>query len=640
MIKPMEKIQVNIDVSKGHRPFRHFYDSVGYANVDYTYTAPTLKMYDYLSSFNRHFRYMRLHGILTAHGRGDYYFLEKNQEYGGIPGFEEDLENTVETVGMDSWGELRYNWSVVDRVYDIMLQHHMRPIVETISVPVCIRKNAEQRFIPGDYRKWGQVLKAFAEHLQDRYGAEEIEQWYFEIWNEPDNHKPWVKDSSTFLALYDYMEDALHSVNPRLKVGGPAVKQGPAGVKIFREFLDHCRDGLNYATGRFGTRVDFISVHCKGGWPNTYCPSMEFMFNPLKEYMEILKEYPCFRDIEFFNDESDIVWEGSQGIWKESWMNFRNTHYFPGFVCKMVDTYCRTAEDEMGVNLSVVASDNCHLQWERFLFSGNRSQLTPLVKYPSTDLIKKPAFNAYVLLSRLGNMRVASDCEATGYGRKFGVLPTIEGDALSILVWNFEDGMEESVNTRRICLNIKENPFRGSYRLVHFRIDASHSSSYHAWVNLGRPMEPTVEQVKKMRETEGLELLEPVKPVEMRQETYFELEMPMHSVSLLLFVPENMRKPETPRIIKAVFEEGYRKNPQVFLKWQPNTERDFLYYRVWRRPEGESQWECVSDNPSINTAVYTDMSVTAGRRYFYSIQAVNASMMPGELSEEMLVETK
>lgn len=112
------------------------------------------------------------------------------------------------------------------------------------------------------------------------------------------------------------------------------------------------------------------------------------------------------------------------------------------------------------------------------------------------------------------------------------------------------------------------------------------------------------------------------------------------SVSLLLFVPENMRKPETPRIIKAVFEEGYRKNPQVFLKWQPNTERDFLYYRVWRRPEGESQWECVSDNPSINTAVYTDMSVTAGRRYFYSIQAVNASMMPGELSEEMLVETK
>ena len=263
---------------------------------------------------------------------------------GDIPGFGEDLEKTVTTVGMDEAGELKFDWSVVDRVYDIMLQHQMRPIVETISVPVCIRKNSEQRFIPGDYKKWGQVLKAFTQHLQERYGAEEIEKWYFEIWNEPDNYKPWTTDSSTFLALYDFMEDAVHSVNPRLKVGGPAVKQGPAGVKIFREFLNHCRDGLNYATGKFGTRVDFISVHCKGGWPNTYCPSMEFMFNPLKEYMEIVKEYPEYKDIEFFNDESDILCEGSQGIWKESWLNFRNTHYFPGFVCKMVDTYCRTAE--------------------------------------------------------------------------------------------------------------------------------------------------------------------------------------------------------------------------------------------------------------------------------------------------------
>lgn len=52
-----------------------------------------------------------------------------------------------------------------------------------------------------------------------------MKSWYFEVWNEPDNHDIWLKDASTFMALYDYFEDAIHSVDEKIKVGGPAVKQ-------------------------------------------------------------------------------------------------------------------------------------------------------------------------------------------------------------------------------------------------------------------------------------------------------------------------------------------------------------------------------------------------------------------------------
>ena len=630
---------IHIDMKKPKKPFKHFFDSVGYANVDYTYTAPTLKMYDYLSSFSNHFRYMRLHNILTCHGRGDYYFLNHNQDYGGVPATEQNRKDITEPFTLDEHGNLKYDWSVIDRVYDIMLEHNIRPIVETISVPACIRRQSDNRFLPSDYRMWWQILKAFTEHLQERYGAEEIEKWYFEVWNEPDNRKEWVEDSSTFLALYDYMEDAIHRVNPRLKVGGPAVKQGEKGMKIYREFLEHCSKELNYATGKFGTRVDFISVHCKGGWPNLYCPSMEFMFNPLKEFMQVLKEYPEFKDIEFFNDESDIVWEGNQGIWKESWLNFRNTHYFPGFVCKMVDMYCRVAEDEYGINLSVVCSDNCHLQWERFLFSGNRSQFTPLVKYPSTDLIKKPAFNAYPLLSRLGDTRLTAECDGEGYGRKYGVLPTVKDNILSVMVWNFEDGMEDDVNAREIILNFTNIPFKGKYKLIHYRIDKTHSSSYNAWSVLGKPGTPTAEQIRKIRESEGLELFEPVRDVNMEENMRIKLEMPMHSVSLLLMVPKNQAGPSKLRIKKAEFERGYAQNPQVFLKWEPCADDDFLYYRIWRAEETDTAPVLISDNTSVNTATYVDMDVKEGSRYFYRIQAVNASMVEGEMSEPVKVVT-
>ncbi|MDI3311454.1 MAG: hypothetical protein QJR05_08530, partial [Thermoanaerobacterium sp.] len=311
-------VEIIIDVAGEKKPFKHFFSAVGYANVDYTYTEPTKKMYEYLSSFHNHFKYIRLHNILTAHGKGDYYLLYHGMDYGDPPGSQKYAGGGDCVVSIDEEGNLKFDWTVVDKVYDILMEHGIRPIVETVYMPRCLQKGKEEWFVPKDFNLWNKVLREFVLHLQDRYGKEEVEKWYFEIWNEPDNHSLWVGNPETFFALYDYMEDAIHSVNPNIKVGGPAVKQWEGAVKIYRAFLEHCARGLNYCTGKFGTRVDFISVHCKGGWPDRYNPSTEVMFDSLKVYMDILKEYPEFEGIEFFNDESDVVWKGNQGIWKES----------------------------------------------------------------------------------------------------------------------------------------------------------------------------------------------------------------------------------------------------------------------------------------------------------------------------------
>jgi hypothetical protein len=635
--KLMESIQITVK-SNERRPFKHFYNAVGYANVDYTYTEPSLRMYDYLSSFNNHYKYMRLHNILTAHGKGDYYLLNHGMDYGNPPDNGKYSQGGDGVVSIDAKGNLKFNWEIVDKVYDILIEHNIKPIVETVFMPSCLQKSTELWFTPKDYNLWGKVIREFTIHLQDRYGKEEVETWYFEIWNEPDNHKEWVEDCRNFLALYDYMERAIHGVNPNLKVGGPAVKQGEGAEKIFRAFLEHCSNGLNYATGKFGTRLDFISVHCKGGWPNAYNPSTEVMFNSVRRYLDIIKEYPEFEGTEFFNDESDIVWNGNQGIWVESWLNFRNTHYFPGFVCKMVNTYCNIVEDQYNMNLSIVDSDNCHLQWERYLFSGNRSQFTPLNKYPSTDIVKKPSFNAYVLLSKLGKERMAVECSNKDFGRKFGVLPSIEYDVLSIMVWNFEDGMDDDVNDRNIEVNIKDLDLKGRYKLVHYRIDKEHSSSYNAWKKLGKPDNPTVEEIMAVRAKEGLDSIEDVKTMELRDELKLSLIMPMHSVSLLLLVPENSSKPETPTWIKACSEEGFNENKQVFLKWKPNSEKDFLYYRIWRKDKAEDKYVLISDNKSVNTSTFIDMDVKQGNSYFYKVQAINASMIESDLSGEIIVE--
>ena len=631
----METISINVDASQIIRPFNHFYRAVGYANVDYTYTRPFRKMYDYLSSFHNHPRYMRLHNILTAHGRGDYYLLHEGSDYGNPRDRTTHFDNVVT---LDASGKLTFNWDVVNRVYDILVEHNIKPIVETHHVPTCLVRPDSSDFAhepPQDFRQWGEVIQTFTAHVVDRYGLDEVKQWYFEIWNEPDNSLAFRGDPRLFMALYDYMEHGIHSVDPSLKVGGPATKQAEEAFMIFEAFLKHCAHEPNYVTGQIGTRVDFISVHCKGGRPpHVNCPSTRIMFNSLRDYLDILKAYPEFRGVEFINDESDVVWAGNRGIKDFNWMNFRNTHYFPGFVCKMVNMYCDVVEDEYDANLTIVDSDNCHLQWERYLFSGNRSQFTPLVEYPSTDLITKPAFNAYVMLGRLLDQRLAVRCGTDGFGEKFGVLATSDDESIAFMAWNFEDGMDEEVNARRINVTVANLPFSGDYHLIHYRIDATHSNAYAAWKAIGKPAQPSIEQIKTLREREGLALFEPVKAIHLEGEFSANLDLPMHAVSLLLLVPHNTSPPATPDWIKGEAERGFNGNPQIFLKWRANTEKDFLHYQLWRQQD-DSGFDLLADE--FNIGVFTDMHVSGGSAYTYKLQAVNASGQQSDFSAALRV---
>ena len=363
-------------------------------------------------------------------------------------------------------------------------------------------------------------------------------------------------------------------------------------------------------------------------------PSSKLIFDSIRQFLEIIRELPEFQDLEFFNDESGIVWGGNLGLEDASWLNFRNTHYAAGFVCKLVSRYCQLEEDEYGMNMGIMDIDNCQLQWERYLFSGNRSQFTPLTEYPSTDLIRKPVFNAYILLSRLGESRLKVSCNREGFNQKYGVLPTRTEKTLSILIWYFEDDMDDEVNWRQITLEVEDIPFSGPYKLLHYRIDRNHSNAYALWSAQGKPTRPSIEQIKAVRARECLELYTPVQDVYLeKNRLVLDVEMPMHALSLLILVPENQEKPTVSILAKATAEENFHQKAQVFLKWQPNEERDFHCYRLYRREASEAEFTLISDSPTLNTAVFTDLEVEGGRNYHYRLQAVNASTIESDLSD-------
>lgn len=632
-------IRFHINHDGESRPLKPFWSATGYANADFTVTPHFLRMYDYLSSFQGHLHYMRLHNILTLHGQGDRYLVEWDMPYGNREFAWDNRHNGDDQVVVRlENGQLQYNWKLVDQVYDVIIGHGMAPIVELVYLPSAIRKSEKEFFLPENYGVYGEVVKQFVSHCMERYGRDEVRGWYFEIWNEPDNEELWCKDPSSFLALYDYMEQAIHSVDSCLKTGGPATMQNPEGYEIFGRFLKHCAGEVNYCTGGYGTRLDFISVHCKGGHPTDFNPSIPVMFRSIEGYLDILKTYPQFQDTEFFNDESDIIWAGNKGVEDGSWFDFRNSHYAPGFVCKMVSLYCTKLLDQ-GVNLAIADSDNAHLQWEKSLFSGNRSQLTPLRSYPSKDMIKKPFFNAYVLLSRLGNQRLDVECHAAGNNEKFGLLATRNGRVGSYMVWNFEDGISDMYGRRSFELNIRDREALGTYYVAEYRIDQNHSNANSLWHEMGCPKEPSIEQIRKLRASDGLEPMGMPRAVNRDGKDFtLTLTLPQHGVSLLQIVPENMIPPEIIEHPKAEAEIGCCHNVQVFLRWKPSTEPDFFYYKIMRSVD-RGEYEVLSDDIKLNTAIYVDMETEVGHSYSYIIMAVNYSGLCSGASETAVVKT-
>jgi xylan 1,4-beta-xylosidase len=135
---------------------------------------------------------------------------------------------------VDSHGKPIYNFQYVDALYDALLARHIRPFVELSFMPAALASGPQTVFWwkgnitpPKDMAKWNALIQAFITHLQSRYGADEVNSWYFEVWNEPDLHNGFFTGSqSDYFNLYKNTAESIRSVCPKCHVGGPATASG------------------------------------------------------------------------------------------------------------------------------------------------------------------------------------------------------------------------------------------------------------------------------------------------------------------------------------------------------------------------------------------------------------------------------
>ena len=148
------------------------------------------------------------------------------------------------------------NFLQVGKVYDNVLACGMKPFVELSFMPSALAsgKKTGIRYLnnitqPKSLTRWRDFIRRFITFLIDRYGKDEVESWYFEVWNEPDLKIFFKGKQKDYFRLYEVTARAVKSVDSKLRVGGPS----SSACKWLKEFIRFCKQN--------NVPCDFVSTH-------------------------------------------------------------------------------------------------------------------------------------------------------------------------------------------------------------------------------------------------------------------------------------------------------------------------------------------------------------------------------------------
>jgi xylan 1,4-beta-xylosidase len=169
------------------------------------------------------------------------------------------FHDVFKTVTRDAAGQLQFDFTGIDKLYDAMLARRIKPFIELGFTPLALKTSDLKIFYwqgntsHPEPEGWVALINAFTRHLLKRYGEQEVRSWYFEVWNEPNLDGFWEKaDQKAYFDLYTRTAKAIKAIDPQLRVGGPST----AGAAWVPELLAHAK-----ATD---TPVDFITTHTYG----------------------------------------------------------------------------------------------------------------------------------------------------------------------------------------------------------------------------------------------------------------------------------------------------------------------------------------------------------------------------------------
>jgi len=414
----------------------------------------------------------------------------------------------------DSRGRPVYDWTIVDRIFETYLARGVKPYAQIGFMPQALSVHPEPyqhewrpglpyeeiytgwAYPPKDYAKWGELVYQWVKHCVDKFGRSEVEQWYWEVWNEP-NIGYWRGTPEEFSKLHDYAVAGVRRALPTARVGGPDV--AGSGGKFMQDFLEHNLRGTNYATGKIGTPMDFISFHAKGS-PSFVDGHVRMgigaQLRTIDQGFARIASFPELKTKPIVIGESDpdgcAACQGPQ-------LGYRNGTMFSSYTAAVFARKHLLAEKH-GVNLLGALTWAFEFEDQSY-FAGFRSL--------ASNGIDLPVLNVFRMMAKLTGERVAVESSAdpgmdaimrdgVRGAPDVSAIASLAPKKLAIMVWHYHDDDLPGADAA-VQITVSGLPVAGDgARLTHYRVDETHSNAYAEWKRMGSPIAPTRPQYLRL----------------------------------------------------------------------------------------------------------------------------------------------
>lgn len=454
-------------------------------------------------------------------------------------------ENAIR-VGAD--GKITYDWARFDEMAELILSTGNKLKVvffampyELAAHPESVRKRPFGALVcsspPKDYKQWEELCADFMRHLVGKYGLVEIKQWTFRCWNEPDGSGFWYKgDMNAYLRLYDHFAHAVKGVSREIRIGGPALTSTGTYNKPekFKLFLDHVANGVNYATGKIGSPIDFISIHTyggssAGGGPGRLFPEVDYMIEQQVRCADMRDAHPSLRTVPIHVEEWGESSGGTTGVDAKPSADIRNSQYGAAFLATWVERHIRMRQEN---DRKVESFTFCASGYE-----GNRTH--DFMGYRTLDTkhgFHKPILNGYKLLYKLAPELVP--VEVSQPGKHISAFGTRDSKRVAIVVTNYQHERIKNDGTSYAVTMKVDPPWKPEAKVTvkHWRIDERHSNAYTAFKEIGSPQQPKPSEIDAIKRRMELELLEAPVPMQAEELKRIEFQLPCNAVSLVEIV--------------------------------------------------------------------------------------------------------
>ena len=377
----------------------------------------------------------------------------------------------------------RTNWQITDYIIDSLLDRGLNPMFTTSFIPSAMASGPVTVFTtkghtspPSDWKQWEKFVRESVQHAVDRYSLAVVRQWYFEVWNEPNLFGSfWGGTQQDFFKLWEVTFGAIKSVDASLRIGGPSTARADWMAELM-EFAHAQRCVPDYLTAHIynnDSETGEALAPFHGPQEDRASKSPNFAIGVM-------------RGVRALADQLGFQGELHWNEWGRSFHGIdprREDASEAAFIVRLLDRVSQTAHQFAYWCVSDIYDQ---VGYGREAFHGGYGLL-------NLQGLRKPAYHAFELLSRLGDQRVP--VTGAGLDDLTGAIATRKLNSSQILCYAYSHDDAPVRGTLEVSVAL---PADAGEVTLH-RVDHLENNVVSRWRDLGAPAYLSRAETRQLR---------------------------------------------------------------------------------------------------------------------------------------------